>query len=376
MLTVGSSSISAEHIVIDLNGSPSAVAPVALRVVGGPRANEMRLDDKTVEALGPDRCRLTFATPTVRPLRAVWPVLTDESGTEQKIETGRTFELGNLLPKKMADVKRMIFHKRSRISNPETLLFVLDQVYRSPENNAFERIEAAKIMAYRAIEGIDLGALEMASVRIQKALTWVPLLPDEFGIAKTSRYHCGISLLYILYLIKLFQDDADGVDQVLKRIAKSTGSVKECPIAAYNLCLSLLTMGFLAAQRGDETGASAAWSKVIELFREAAQVMPARKPGTFVELTVSLNAAKQAAWALEELRSKRVDPVTGLTPEKLANEFSRLRNKEACRLMASRLRSVAARRMPTDARSEAVVIDARSDIAPRSGSTPSFSTDA
>lgn len=359
MLTVGSSSISAEQIAIDVNGSPSAVALVVLRVTGGRPATVVLVDKKTINLLGYNHFRLSFATPKMRPLRAVVPVLCDESGAEHQIETDLTFELGNLLPTKGADLGRIVFHKSSRLSNPETLFFVLDQIYRSRENKVFERIESAKIIAYRALESVDLGALEMASIRIRKALTWVPLLPDEFGVAKTSRYQSRISLLYILYLISLFQKDFAGVDEALNKIARSVGSVKECPIAAYNLCLALLSMGLLSVKRGDADGAKKAWSKVIELFREAAQFMPARKPGTFVELTVSLNAAKQAAWSLEELRTKRIDPKTSLTPEKLANEFSRLRNREACRYMAACIHSAAPDQSFIVATSESIVVEMR-----------------
>ncbi|WP_155931282.1 hypothetical protein [Methylosinus trichosporium] len=218
----------------------------------------------------------------------------------------------------------------------------MDQVYRSPENGKFERIEAAKILAYQALENIEVDAFSIAGARIDKALGWVPELPDEYGVAKTSRYQSRISLLYVRYLLDLFQDNAAAVDKDLRLIFESAGFVKECPIAAYNLTLALLSAGLIASGRGDVAGAQTAWSKVIELFRAAAASMPSIKPATFTELTVALDAAKQASWALEELRIRRSIEKNGLTPEKLAREFSRLRNGNACSFMAQRLRSVIA----------------------------------
>lgn len=342
MLIVGPASISATHITIEVSGPATEVSSLELQIVGGKPERRLSIEAARIEPLENERLRLTFDTPEFRPLRAVKPVLKTPGGDFEDVPVPKNFDLDNLLPLSSNELSKIVFHRASRTSRPETLTFIMDQVYRSAKNGKFERIEAAKILAYQALENVEVGAFEMSLTRIDKALGWVAELPDEFGVAKTSRYQSRISLLYVRYLLHLFRDDAAAVDKDLRLIFESTGFVKECPIAAYNLTLALLSSGLIAAGRGDVAGAQTAWSKVIELFRAAAVSMPSIKPGTFTELTVSLDAAKQASWALEELRIRRPIEKNGLTPEKLAREFSRLRNGDACSFMAQRLRSVIA----------------------------------
>jgi hypothetical protein len=341
MLTVGPASISAERITIEVHGPASEISGFELQVIGGKPECRLSIEAASSEQLEDERHLLIFDTPEIRPVRSVKPVLKAD-GVSLDMPVPKSFDLDNLLPIKLNDLRRIVFHRATRTSKPETLTFIMDQVYRSTKNKKFERIEAAKILAYRTLENVDVDNFEMALARIDKALGWVAELPDEYGITKTSRYQSRISLLYVHYLICLFREDAAGVDRDLRLIFESSSFVSECPIAAYNLCLALLAAGLIAAGRGDVESAQTAWNKVIELFRVAAVSMPSVKPGTFAELAVPLGAAKQASWALEELRLRRPNEKYGLTPERLARDFSRLRNGVACSFMAQRLRSVIA----------------------------------
>jgi hypothetical protein len=151
-----------------------------------------------------------------------------------------------------------------------------------------------------------------------------------------------MALLYVRYLIKLFQNDAEGVQKEFDNIASSTQSISECPIAAYTVCLAMLSAGLIYAESGNEKAARSSWQEVISAFRAAAATMPTRKPATFVELTIPFETAKQATWALEILRSGRADPANALTPEKIARTYSRLRTEESWKFMADRIRSVTA----------------------------------
>lgn len=351
MTSVDRSSLSPETVRLEVSGAGSEVKALHLKVTGGetgetillvPVSETARINRKREEAF--------FATPALRPILSIRPVLRRADGTLEEITTGPNYNLDNLLPTEKSDLSRLVFHKSSRVSDEPTLRFMLEQVFESGANNYFERIEAAKILAYRVLEGVHLPEIGIALGRLDRALDWVPHLPDEFGIAKTSRYQSRISLLYIRYLLHLFNDDGPAVRRELELIAQSTGSVAECPIAAYNLCLALLAAGLIQAETGLEAEAKASWLEVIRLFRVAAANMPSKNPSTFVELTVSFEAAKQAAWAIETQRSRRPTPSTLLDADRVASAFSRLRNPQAIAFMASRLRSIVGQLAPHLAR--------------------------
>lgn len=324
--------VSPDGVDIEVNHTEAVLPDIAVRVVSGvdPEIIELVLPvgAEPVVGAGAPATRLRFPLPLGRPIRAILPVVR-EGGQEIPVQTTSTYRLGNLLPVTPKDLSNIVFHRSSRIKEPETLSFVMDQIYRSSWNGYFERIEAVKILAYQALETVDTDAMPECLERTRKALAWVPHLPHEFGIAKTSRYQSRISLLYLRYLLRLFMGDDRGALKELRILGSSIESVAECPIAAYNLVLALLVRGQLMAMAGDGRNAKVCWSEVIRVFRTAAANMPSRTPSTFVELTISLEAAKQASFALAELRSKRVDPISGLTTQKIAANFSRLRQPAA-----------------------------------------------
>jgi hypothetical protein len=337
VVAIKSGTITSGALLVDVVCGPPEARQLRLSVIVGAGEKQLLAPTETVR-LKRKRFVLHFPLPTGRPLRSVVPVLCDEAGQILPVEEiSEDYILSNLLPIHKNDLSKLIFHKSSRIDHLETLRFVLEQVADSEENNVFERIEAVKILAYRVLEFREIEAIDRILDRTIQALTWVPQLPDEYGIAKTSRYQSRISILYLRYLLFLFKGDGQAVMTELDAIANSAGFVAECPIAAYNLCLGLLAAGLIRARAGEAAAAKAHWEEVIRIFRVAASTMPARKPATFVELTVSFEAAKQAAWALEELRSGRPRDGTSLTPEKLAKSFSRLRSEAACAFMAERL---------------------------------------
>lgn len=332
--------IEAGKLRLDVVARPDVVRSLRLKASVG-AGEELLLTSVAMERPKRSRFILNFDIPATRPLRSAVPVLLDEAGQSgPPPELPPEYLLANLLPLHKNDLSRLVFHKKSRIHHLETLRFVMTQISESDESNVFERIEAVKILGYRVLETRELDGIDAALARTADALTWVPRLPDEYGIAKTSRYQSRISLLYLRYLLQLFKGDGPAMMAELDALASSTGFVAECPIAAYNLALALLAAGLIRARLGEAAAAKAHWEEVIRIFRVASSTMPSRKPATFVELTVSFEAAKQAAWAIEELRSGRPRSGTSLTAEKLASTFSRLRSDAACAFMAEQIVAV------------------------------------
>jgi hypothetical protein len=348
-IAIKQGTITAGSLVVEAVCTPAEARQFRLSVMLG-QGEAQLLAPLETHRLKRKRFAFTFAMPATRPFRSAIPVLLDEAAQALPIkDVSSEYILLNLLPISKNDLSKLIFHKSSRIQHLETLRFVLEQITESEENDVFERIEAVKILAYRVLELRELDNIDAALARTEQALSWVARLPDEYGIAKTSRYQSRISILYLRYLLFLFKGDGQAMLAELDAIAASTGFVAECPIAAYNLCLGLLAAGLIRARLGEVAAAKAHWEEVIRIFRTAAANMPARKPATFVELTVSFEAAKQAAWAIEELRSRRTRDGTSLTPEKLAKSFSRLRSEAACNLMSEQLIALTASPQPAPA---------------------------
>jgi hypothetical protein len=69
--------------------------------------------------------------------------------------------------------------------------------------------------------------------------------------------------------------------------------------------------------------------------------MPSSTPETFVELTISFKTATVAAFAIKDLKGKRIDEAYKLTPERIAREFSRLRTPKAHEFMAKQIEELA-----------------------------------
>lgn len=350
VLAVKQGTITPAHILVEVAGSALELRQLRLRVIGGGGHEELFIPPTSMARVNRKRFMVTFETPSLRPLRSALPVMLGDDGQISPItDIIPNYNLTNLLPIQKNDLSKLIFHKITRISDINTLCFVLQQIYESNENSVFERIESVKILGYRVLEQLNIEGIDVSLQRTERALEWIPDLPDEFGIAKTSRYQSRISILYLRYLLLLFKGDALAVRAELDALAKSTQSVAECPIAAYNLCLGLLAAGLICAEIGEGALAKAHWEEVIRIFRVAANNMPSRKPATFVELTVSFEAAKQAAWAIEELRSGRAHGSNSLTAERLAHSFSRLRAGAACNFMADQIRAVVSALSPAPA---------------------------
>ena len=324
---------------LDVSG---AVEHIGLAVQTGPEADDILLLPVASEAIGEGEWRLSFAIPDANKVLGAQPVLLAPNGeVARHLDTPTdTYLLSDLLPVKRTAVRRLIFHKKSRISHDGTLRFMLNQVLHSSENDYFERIEASKILAYRVLENVETDRLDEARANIETALTWVRFLPDTFGVEKTSRYQSRLSLIYLLYMIAVFAGDQKATRAHLATMFAESDEIPACPIAAYNVCLALLVSGFIEVSLGDVAHGKELFNHVIKVFRQAAVAMPSRNPGTFTELIVSFNASLQAAWALKEMRARSLQGDVTTTPALLATKFSRLRSDRATAFMASQLTQI------------------------------------
>lgn len=267
-------------------------------------------------------------------LKRVTPFATSRSGGVERLRTDGGYELHTLLPMNEDELGTAIFDKRSRHKDVQTLEFLLDQVMRSPGSGAMEKVEAAKIASYRAMERADAERLAISVAHVGQALRQAALIEAEFGIGKASRYHATLSLWFVKAYLHLFRGEIGACEDMLERVRSSLGDVEKCPMVANNSALGLTVLGYIHLCKGDHERAVAIWKEVILLFRRAAQTYPAKKPKLFEELQVPFEAAKFCSVAVAATRRGEPGRHPQLSSEHVARTFLRLRGPNASKGLA------------------------------------------
>ena len=270
----------------------------------------------------------------------------EKDGSHIPVEIGSHYVLHVLLPKDKAALSKYMFHRRSRIADTETLVFMLRQILNSGRHSPLHKLEAVKILAYRALESLEPEQLTSVYELVDRGFEETAKYRYEVAVAQgvvfqESRYQATVSLRTVRWYTSMLLGKFDQAFEDAEWLMASLPQAYQCPTISYNCAITVLAYGQIFRMAGDTAKAVAAFDAVVGFFRAAAAEMPSQPPATFREVTVPFQAALAASEGVRHMSGKSTKGDPDVTPTRIAEDFSRFRTKGSRQAYAAAMEAAA-----------------------------------
>ncbi|RXF67199.1 hypothetical protein [Hansschlegelia zhihuaiae] len=320
------------HLLLSPSDGAAVGVGLRARVLRGDTEHDVDLWPAPQARLEPDRATIDLSELLDEGggdgvlIKGLTPIGKLEDGAAVPAVYDDSYQLANLLPVGASETHRLIYHKKTRYHDVGVLLFVLEQIMRSPLNSAADKIEAAKILSFRAMENLDRPQLNKCLGHLDTALFASKSLHRAHGLGKETRYHAVVSCWYVKGCVLLLTGHVGKALRELDRLRPGIDQIEHSPTAANNCAIGIALAGYVRFCLGQTDEAIAAWEDVIRIFRLAAQYYPSVSPKIFNELAVAFDAAKFAADAINNVRrNARRDSSSFLNDNYVAQNYLRIR---------------------------------------------------
>lgn len=333
--------IRGDHLIVTISHPPGfsdwGSVAIELRLVSD--------EDRSVRAAdvpreSPGDLETTFRLP--RPsgiLGAVCVTAVSPSNGRAAIPQGDGYALGDLFPKDQDEEVPEALSRAKTVRDAETLGFVVSQIVAHGHHSLYTKTEAIKKLAFMSMQTGSVEDIERSIGLITEYLPAAEQFRGKRG--KKHPTHLRVSFLFIRMLANLTSGRHEAALADMEALYDLRQKVRHVPLIASNLSRAVLIYAWVLAASGERSRAAVVFDAVIQMFRDAAAFMPARRQRPFLELNTALRSASQAIACQIALRDESRPWDKSVSAMNMAAAYSRLEGREGQSRLALELAAAA-----------------------------------